>query len=148
MNTDQHKINQPKKFLYKELGYQLRGCFFDIRKNYGPGQKESIYVNLVAEWLKEHKIPFHKEKPIKIYSINSGKIIGTYKPDFLVDNKILIEIKSARVTTRQDEKQLYFYLRNSPYEVGYLVNFSSPRLYIKRIIYTNERKPFLQKISV
>jgi len=46
MNTDQHKIDQ-HKFLYKELGYQLRGCFFDIRKNYGPGQKESIYVNLV-----------------------------------------------------------------------------------------------------
>jgi GxxExxY protein len=145
MNTEQHRIDQQKKFLYKDLGYQLRGCFFEIRRNYGPGQKESIYVNLIKEWLENHKVLFEKEKPIKIYSINSGKIIGTYKPDFLVDNKILLEIKSSRVTIKQDEKQLYFYLRNSPYEVGYLVNFSTPRLYIKRIIYTNDRKPFLQK---
>jgi GxxExxY protein len=148
MNTDQHRKDQYTKFLHKELGYQLQGCFFEIRKNYGPGQKELVYVNLIAEWFKEHKIPFEKEKSIKIYSINSGKVVGTYKPDFLVDNKILLEIKSSRVTIKQDEKQLYFYLRNSPYEVGYLVNFSTPRLYIKRIIYTNERKPFLQKISV
>jgi len=140
MNTDSHK------FLYKELGYQLRGCFFEIRNNYGPGQKESIYVNLIAEWLKKHGIPFEKEKSIKIYSIDSGKVVGFYKPDFLIDNKVLLEIKSARVTTKQDEKQLYFYLRNSKYEVGYLVNFSTPKIYIKRIIYTNDKKPFLGKL--
>jgi len=83
MNTNQHK-----KFLYKELSYQLQRCFFEIRKNYGPGQKESIYVNLVAEWLKEHHTPFEKEKSIKIYSITSGKVVGIYRPDFLIDNKI------------------------------------------------------------
>lgn len=139
MNTDQHK------FLHKELGYQLRGCFFKIRNNYGPGQKESVYVNLIAEWLKNQKIPFEKEKSIKIYSVDSGKVVGLYKPDFVIDDKILLEIKSARVTTKQDEKQLYFYLRNSKYEIGYLVNFSTPKLYIKRIIYTNDKKPFLKK---
>ena len=51
-------------FLYKELSYKLQGCFFEIRKEYGPGQKESIYVNLIAEWLKKHKIPFEKERSI------------------------------------------------------------------------------------
>ena len=139
MNTDQHK------FLYKESGYQLQGCFFEIRNNYGPGQKEIVYVNLIAEWLRKHKVLFEKEKSIKIYSIDSGKVVGLYKPDFLIDNKILLEIKSARVTTKQDEKQLYFYLRNSEYEIGYLINFSTPKLYIKRIIYTNDKKPFLGK---
>ena len=138
------QINTDKNFLHKELCYQLLGCFFNIRKNYGPGQKESIYVNLIIEWLKEHKIPFEKEKLIKIYSISSGKVIGAYKPDIVVDNKITLEIKSSRITTKRDEKQLYYYLRNSKYEVGYLVNFSTPKLYIKRIIYTNNRKPFLR----
>ena len=46
-----------------------------------------------------------------------------------------------------DEKQLYFYMRNSNYEVGFLVNFSTPVLLIKRIIYTNDRKPFLKEIK-
>jgi len=138
--------NINKNFLYKELSYKLLGCFFDIRNNYGPGQKESIYANLIAEWLTINKLSFEKEKAIKIYSMESGKVVGTYKPDLLIDNKILIELKSSRFTTKQDEKQLYFYLRNSKYEIGYLVNFSTPKLYVKRIIYTNNKKPFLSSV--
>ena len=141
MSTE-HNNNFP----HKDLSYKLIGCFFDIRKNYGPGQKEIVYSNLIKEWLIKNKIIFEKEKSIKILSKDSGKMVGIYKPDFLIDNKILLEIKSSRFSTQQDEKQLYFYLRNSKYEVGYLVNFSTTRLFIKRIIYTNDRKPFLNSV--
>ena len=133
------------KLLHGELTYKLRGLFFDIRNTYGPGQKENIYSNLLVEALKENKIPFAKEKIINIYTPNK-KVAGTYKPDFVVDNKIIVEIKSSSYTTRIDEKQLYYYLRNSNYEIGLLVNFSTPKLYIKRIIYTNDKKPFLQLV--
>jgi len=142
INANQ-KANPGEYLLYKELSYKVQGCFFEIRKNYGPGQKESVYVNLIVEWFQNQGIPVEKEKAIKIYSLNSGKIVGTYKPDLVIDNKILVEVKSSRAVTKQDEKQLYYYLRNSSYELGYLVNFSTPRLYIKRIIYSNQRKPFL-----
>ena len=133
------------ELLFRELSYKLRGLFFKIRNTYGPGQKENIYRNLLIDALKEKKIPFEKEKPINIYTPNR-KVAGTYKPDFIIDDKIIIEIKSSRCVTKVDEKQLYYYLRNSKYEVGFLVNFSTPRLYIKRIIYTNENKPFLQSV--
>lgn len=138
MNTDKHK------FLHKDLGYKLRGCFFAIRNEYGPGQKESVYVNLILEYLKHKDIFAEKEKVINIYSVLSGKIVGAYRPDVIADKKIIIEVKSSRFTTKQDEMQLYHYLRNSEYEVGYLVNFSTKKLYIRRIIYTNDRKPFLK----
>lgn len=130
------------KLLYRELSYRLRGLFFKIRNTYGPGQKENIYSNLLAETLKENKVIFEQEKLINIYTPN-GKVAGTYKPDFVIDSKIVVEIKSSRLTTKIDEKQVYYYLRNSKYEIGFLVNFSTPQLYIKRIIYTNNRKPFL-----
>lgn len=130
------------KLLHRELSYKLRGIFFQIRNTYGPGQKENIYSNLLAEALKEKKIPFEKEKGVNVYA-ESKKVVGVYKPDFIIDNKIITEIKSSRLTTRVDEEQLYYYLRNSKYEVGFLVNFFTPKLYIKRIIYTNNRKPFL-----
>jgi len=133
------------KLLHGELTYKLRGLFFDIRNTYGPGQKENIYGNLLTEALKENKIPFAKEKIINIYTPNK-KVAGTYKPDFVIDNKIIVEIKSSSYTTRVDEKHLYYYLRNSNYEIGLLVNFSTPKLYIKRIIYTNDKKPFLQLV--
>jgi GxxExxY protein len=130
------------KLLYRELSYKLRGLFFQIRNSYGPGQKENVYQNLLVDALKENNINFEKEKPIIIYTPN-GKRAGVYKPDFIIDNKIIVEIKSSRLTTKIDEKQLYYYLRNSKYEIGFLVNFSTLKLYIKRIIYTNDRKPFL-----
>ncbi len=139
MNTKQHGL------LYKDLSYKIQSCFFEIRKEYGPGQKESIYVNLIIEWLIDNKILFEKEKSIKIYSSKTGRVVGIYRPDLIVDDKIIIEVKSSRFGSQQDERQLYYYLRNSKYEVGYLINFSFPHLYIKRIIYTNDRKPFLRK---
>lgn len=142
MNTKQHE-----KIVYKELSYIIQGCCFEIRKEYGPGQKESVYVNLLKECLEDKGILIEKEKSIKIYSSKSGKVVGTYKPDLVVDNKIPIEIKSSRITIKQDEKQLYHYLRNSKYELGYLINFSTSRLYIKRIVYSNYKKPFLKILS-
>jgi len=63
----------------------------------------------------------------------------------VVNDSILIEIKASKLTTKLDERQLYYYLKNSVYELGYLINFSSPkRVFIKRIIYTNDKKKFLK----
>jgi len=141
INTNQHKL------LYPELSYKIQGVFFNIRKTYGPGQKETVYQNLIEEKLEVLKIPFAREPRVRIFSQESKKVVGTYQPDFAVEDKIIIEVKSSRFTTKTDEKQLYHYLRNSQYELGYLVNFSTPRLYIKRIIYSNNRKPFLKRES-
>lgn len=132
------------KILHRELSYIIQGCCFEIRKEYGAGQKESVYVNLMKECLELKGIVVEKEKAIKIYSSKTSKIVGTYRPDLIINQKIPIEVKSSNFTTRQNEKQLYHYLRNSEYELGYLVNFSTRQLFIKRIIYTNDYKPFLK----
>ncbi len=132
------------KILHKELSYLLQGIFFEIRKEYGPGHKESVYKNLIAEKLQKRKIPYKKEKSIRIYSSETDQVVGSYRPDFIVSEVIIVEVKSSKFSIKQNEKQLYHYLRNSKYELGYLVNFSTPSLYIKRIIYTNDRKPFLK----
>jgi len=47
--------------------------------------------------------------------------------------------------SKRDIDQLYYYLRNSRYELGFLINFGGERLYIKRIIYTNENKPWYKR---
>jgi len=93
--------------------------------------------------LKIKKIKIEREKKINIYSQDSGKVIGIYQPDLLINDQIIIEVKSSRFTTKTDELQLYHYLRNSQYELGYLINFSTPRLYIKRIVYSNGKKPYV-----
>ena len=128
--------------LYKELSYQIQGAVIEVRKNYGSGHKESVYQSALAEELQLRKILFKREPSISIVSPKTDKTIGIYRPDFLVDDKIILEIKAVEVLARRLVDQLFDYLRNSKYELGYFINFSGPKLYMKRIIYTNDRKTF------
>src|SRR3989344_969513 len=124
------------RFLHKELSHKIMGGFFKVRNEYGSGHKETIYGNLLVEYLNNHGLKVEKEKSIKIFSNQSGKFVGLYKPDLVVDDKVIIEIKSSRFTPGIYEKQLYSYLKNSNYELGYLVNFGSSALFVKRMIFT------------
>ncbi len=126
--------------LYKELSYQIQGAVIEVRKNYGSGHKESIYQGALAEELQLRQIPFKREPSISIASPKTNKIIGIYRPDFLIDDKVILEVKALEILARKLIDQLFDYLRNSKYELGYFVNFAGPRLLMKRIIYTNDRK--------
>jgi GxxExxY protein len=131
--------NSNKKILYKELSYKLQGLFYAIRNDLGSGHKESIYQKALEKELQAAGIAFQKEPAIKIYSAKN-EYLGLYRPDFIIENKIIIELKAAQFVTKQEGARIYDYLRNSKYELAYLVNFASPRIYIKRLIFTNDRK--------
>ena len=131
--------------LHKDLSYKIQGIAFEIRKDFGLGHKEQIYQKAFEEGLKSEAIPHEREKAIKIFSPKDGKFIGLYRPDFIIDEKIIIEIKTYKFVPRDEMRKIYDYLRNSKYELGYLVNFASPRLYMKRIIFTNNKKNWLWK---
>ncbi len=133
--------------LEKELSYKIQGCVYNVVNKYGRGLKEKIYQKILAEELKNANILFEQQKRINIYSFDTGEKLGTYIPDFLVNNKIIIEIKASNFTTRQDIEQQRSYLRISAYEIAYLINFCTDKLYIKRSIYTNDKKPFVSMIT-
>jgi len=126
--------------LHKELSYHLQGAAIDVRKQYGSGHKEIFYQRALADELTFRKIFFNREKSIPIYSCRTGRILCSYKPDFIIDDKIIVEIKALSVVPSGLIDQLYDYLRNSEYELGYFVNFGGEKLLVRRIIYTNDRK--------
>jgi len=129
------------KLLHRELSYQVQGAIMEVRKNFGPGHKESLYQDALAEEFTSRGLLFEKEKVIKIYSPKTGRPLKTgYRPDFVIDNKIIVEIKALPHIPRYFIDQVYDYLRNSEYELGYFVNFGGRKLLMKRIIYTNDRK--------
>lgn len=132
--------------LEEELSYKVRGCIYGVANKYGKGLKENIYQNALSEELKIAGLNFQEQKRIEIYSFETGKKLGVYIPDFLVENKIIVELKASSFTTKQDLEQQRSYLRISIYEIGYLVNFCTEKLFIKRNIYTNDKKPFISKI--
>jgi|SRR3989344_1001297 len=136
-----------KKLLYPELSYKIQGSIYNVANKYGSGLKELIYQKALQEEFEKNNIVFEGQKRINIYSVESGKILGTYIPDFVVENKIILEIKASPFTTKQDISQQLSYLKASSYEIGYLVNFNTDKLYIKRSIFTNDRKPFISAIT-
>lgn len=140
-NTDQ------KEFLYKNLCYEILGCVYDVRNTFGNGQKEKVYQNALKECLKSKNINYEKEVSIDILSPKTGNKMGSYRLDFVIDNKIIMETKAITYTPKKIEEQLYSYLRSTPFEIGYLINFGSTNLFIKRVILTNDRKPYFNKIK-
>ena len=133
--------------LEQELSYKIRGCIYGVANKYGKGLKEVIYQKALAEELQKSGLKFKEQARIDIFSIETGKKLGTYVPDFIIDDKIIIEIKASSFTGLDDINQQRSYLRASKYEISYLVNFNTPKLEIKRSIYTNDRKPFITKLK-
>ena len=134
-------------FLERDLSYKLRGAIYNVANKYGPGLKEQIYQKALAEELTKQKISFEQQKRINIYSLDTGKSLGVYIPDFVIADKIILEIKASSFTTRQDIDQQRSYLKASIYEIGYLVNFNTNKLDLRRSIFTNNRKPFITLIQ-
>ena len=123
-----------KDFLYEDLSYNIRGCVFKIYNILGFGHKENVYQKALETEFAKLKIDFRKEKVLPV--IYEGKKIGIYKPDFIVENKIIIEIKAVPFMSRNYETQLTYYLKGTNYKLGFLINFGSQKLDIKRRVWT------------
>ncbi|MEK7121802.1 MAG: GxxExxY protein, partial [Patescibacteria group bacterium] len=118
--------------LYEDLTYKIRGAIFNVKKGLGLGHKEIIYQKAIEAEFKRIGIVFEKEKIIDI-SYN-GQKLGIYKPDFVVDGKVVVEIKSLPFVGDREYKQLWSYLKGSSYNLGLLVNFGE-ELDIRRVVY-------------
>jgi len=125
-----------EKILHKDLSYKVVGCLYEVYNELGPGQKESVYHEALKIEFKEKKIAYESKRRIPI--VYKTVKVGTYEPDFLVEDKILIEIKSVPLMPKVFEKQLKYYLKGTPYPLGYLVNFGSEEIDIRRRIMTKE----------
>jgi GxxExxY protein len=126
------------KVIYKELSYKLVGCLYEVYNELGPSHKEQIYQEALKICFDERNINYKEKKQLKIKF--KGKDIGIYEPDFIIDEKIILEIKSTLSMPSVFEKQIYYYLRGSDYKVGYLVNFGSDKIDIRRRIFESARK--------
>ena len=124
-------------FLYPELTYKIRGAMFKVHQVLGSGHKEKIYSKALEQELKLQELEFKTEKNLAV--IYKGVSVGNYRPDFIVEEKVLIELKAMTVLPIQAERQLSYYLRGTTYKVGLLVNFGSSSLIIIRKIWDKGR---------
>ena len=121
-----------KDLIYKDECYRIIGLIFEIFNDVGCGFKEKFYQNAVANAFTENKIPFKKELKARVNY--KGKEIGYYYFDFLVFNKIVIELKQKNYFSKKDIEQLYSYLKAMNLKLGILIYFTKNGIRYKRII--------------
>lgn len=125
------KVND---FLYEDLSYKIRGSAFKVYNGLGFGHKENIYQKALALELDKARINFIKEKVLPV--IYDSKKVGIYRPDFVIDNKIIIEIKALSLMPKSCDTQLTYYLKGTGYKLGFLINFGGQKLDIRRRVWT------------
>lgn len=117
--------NTNARVLYPELSFKIVGACFDVHNDLGRFAREKQYADLLEGKFKDGGLNYERE-----FSLGgSGNIV-----DFLVEEKIILELKTARVLTRAYYRQIQNYLQQAHIDLGFLVNFSAVRLEPKRII--------------
>lgn len=119
---------------YKDTTYKIRRACFNVYNTLGYGHKEAVYQNSLAKELELLKIPYEKEKSLRVYY--KDQQVGYYIPDFIIDKKIILEVKATTFTLEEFEEQIIHYLKNTGLKLGILVNFGTPALKIKRLIWS------------
>ena len=118
--------------IYKDECYKLVGFFYYIHNQLGSNCQEKQYQDGIELKFKSDNITYEREKEI-YFQIPEGKVEGN-KVDFVVDNKIAIDLKAKKYINREDYGQMLRYLKSGKYRLGLVVNFRGPKVIIKRIV--------------
>jgi len=115
-----------------ELTYLINGAIFEVSRILGPGFLEKVYENALLMELKARGIKAAAQYPIKVRY--KDQIVGEYFADLLVEDQVIIELKTVDKIEKIHEAQLLNYLKATGIKVGLLVNFKSTKAEIKRLV--------------
>lgn len=132
-----------EKYKYSELTGKIIGCAMKVHSTLGNGFQEVIYQRCLAIEMRKHRLDFARELEMTIHY--EGIDVGTRRVDFLVEDKIMVELKALTKLEDVHLAQALNYLEAYKLETGLLINFGSKSLEFKRI--TNEQKLANQQIS-
>jgi len=115
-----------------EITYAINGAVFEVNKILGPGFLEKVYENALLVELKQQGLNAKNQVPIKVSY--KGEVVGDYTADLLVEDKVIVELKTVENLDRSHEAQLLNYLKSTGLQVGLLVNFKHKKADIKRMV--------------
>lgn len=131
--------NIDPEYFHSDFSDGILKCFYRVYNELGIGFLESVYEKALCQELYEYGFNVESQFPIQVYY--KGRIVGNFKADIIVDQKVMIELKAVGDMNPKFEAQLLIYLRATEIEVGLLLNFG-PKPHIKRLLFDNSRKKF------
>lgn len=126
-----------RALLHGELTEQVIGAFFEVHRILRPGYHESTYAGAMALELSDRGIAFEREALLRV--MYKGRVAGVYRPDFLVDGCLVVELKATRTIGDVEKGQILHYLRATNTQVGLLLHFGPEANYF-RIINSRRRE--------
>ncbi len=121
------------KIIHRELSYKIVGLAIQVRKELGYGFLEKVYENALMVLLEENRIKAEQQFPIKVNF--HGRIIGNYIADILVENSIILELKTVEAITKYEKAQTLNYLKATGLKLAIILNFGKESLTHERLVY-------------
>ena len=119
------------EIIHRKLSYQVMQAVFEVHNTLGPGYLEKVYEEALAVELELLNIPFERQKEITV--IYKGHRVGQHRLDFVIDGKIVLELKSVSTLANVHKKQVLSYVKATDLRLGILVNFATLRVQSERI---------------
>ncbi len=119
------------------ITFTIIKCFFTVYNTLGYGFLEKVYEKALCIELENYGFKVEKQKPIQVWYKNRS--VGNYFADIVVNDQVIVELKTADSLSEQHANQLINYLKATNIEIGLLLNFGE-KPEIKRKIYSNNRK--------
>lgn len=120
------------KLIEKELSYEISGVTFEVYKTLGGGYQEKYYQRAIAKELKNRGIKFTEQLPVPLTF--KGENLGRYFLDFLIEDRIVLEVKVGNKIYNRDIKQVLAYLHSTNKKLGIIALFTRNGVNIKRIL--------------
>ena len=121
-----------KEYKYSDMTRKIIGAAMKVHSTLGNGFQEVIYQRALAIEMAEQGLAFQRELEMQIYY--RGKEIGTRRVDFLVEDKVMVELKAVSVMEDVHLAQAINYLEAYGLEIGLLINFGAKSLGYRRVI--------------
>ena len=114
-----------------DLTQLIIGCAMRVSNELGVGFLEKVYENALSIELRKQGLNVEQQKLLIVYY--DGQVVGDYCADILVNDCVLLELKSATAIDPAHQAQLLNYLKSTGLKIGLIINFGTPRLQIKRM---------------
>lgn len=126
------KVIRRKDLIYPELSYKIIGSAFDVYNELGGGHQEKYYQRSLAESFLKNNLNFKEQLSCPI--TYNGKIIGRRFLDFLVEDKIIVELKKGVRFSKSHIDQVLEYLKINGLKLAILITFGNEGVIFKRIV--------------
>lgn len=117
-----------------ELSNRIIGCCINVHRALGPGFLEKVYEEAVAIELAKQGLKFERQKQVIIYY--DGIPVGAHRLDFLVESRVLLELKACRELEEVFLAIAKSYLKATKLPLELVVNFGQPKLEVRRVVLT------------